>query len=212
MRLFICYLFFGLFISCSNNIEENANKTSITIIVDSTNSKNVTILNEPDELTKIRKSKNYNDLIKDSITNTIELFPMLGRLDSIKKNRYYPALTDTIKEIATLFSQKVDMNPGNGIIVTMLHNGGTFNQMIFCTHDNAYNLIDSYYVGKSTMFDGASHTIRYNLIDNSNIKFEHVDWGYTHKDYSGEIDTINYYNYILEVNSTGRIIKKTNGS
>src|SRR5690606_15865662 len=134
-----------------------------------------------------------------TVTDTL---PIHGELSKEQLEKYYPKITDTIKDLSITFSEP--LNTQQATDLSMLHNSGTFDQMFLCTHDKNFNLLDCYYVGTSTMFDGKSHSIEYQKINDNSIEFHHVDWGYV----KNEIDTIKYQKYSLTVTQTGRIEKK----
>lgn len=139
---------------------------------------------------------------KDKIkTGTL---PIHGELSKQQVEKYYPKITDTIKDLRIIGSEPLDIQTTADIYVSMLHNTGTFDQMFLCTHDKIFNLLDCYYVGTSTMFDGTSHTIEYKKVSDDRLEFNHVDWGYV----KNEIDTTKYQKYILTVTKTGKIEKK----
>jgi hypothetical protein len=165
---------------------------------------------------EILKKKNYSESIlnkKQSIEanhtkKDTSLLPIHGEINQEKLARYFPEVTDTIKDLRVIGSEKIDLNPGNGILVSILHNTGTFDQMIICTHDSNLILIDNLYIGKATDFDKTSHTIEYEIIDENSLKFDQVDWGYVKKEEEFEIDTLKYESYIITVNGQGKIKKK----
>ena len=134
-----------------------------------------------------------------TVTDTL---PIHGELSKQQLQKYYPKITDTIKDLSITFSEP--LNTQQATDLSMLHNSGTFDQMFLCTHDKNFNLLDCYYVGTSTMFDGKSHSIEYQKINDNSIEFHHVDWGYI----KNEIDIIKYQKYSLTVTQTGRIEKK----
>jgi hypothetical protein len=136
-----------------------------------------------------------------TVTDTL---PIHGELSKQQLQKYYPKITDTIKDLSIIFSEPLNTQQATDIYTSMLHNSGTFDQMFLCTHDKNFNLLDCYYVGKSTMFDGNSHSIEYQKINDNSFEFHHVDWGYV----KNEIDTIKYQKYSLTVTQTGRIEKK----
>lgn len=130
--------------------------------------------------------------------------PIHGELNQKQVKKYYPQILDTIKDLRIIGSEPVDIQSTTDIYVSMLHNTGTFDQMFLCTHNKKFNLLDCYYVGTSTMFDGASHTIEYKKVGDDRLEFHHVDWGYV----KNEIDTTKYQKYMLTVTKTGKIEKK----
>ena len=139
---------------------------------------------------------------KDKIkTDTL---PIHGELNQTQIDQYYPKILDTIKDRRIIGSEPIDIQTTADIYVSMLHNTGTFDQMFLCTHDKKFNLLDCYYVGTSTMFDGMSHTIEYKKISDNRLEFHHVDWGYV----KNEIDSMKYQKYSLIVTKTGKIEKK----
>lgn len=150
------------------------------------------------------------DQNKTSSTNTkkdstkTDTLPIHGELNQTQIDQYYPKILDTIKDRRIIGSEPIDIQTKAEIYVSMLHNAGTFDQMFLCTHDKKLNLLDCYYIGTSTMFDGTSHTIEYKKVSDERLEFHHVDWGYV----KNEIDTTKYQKYILTVTKTGKIEKK----
>src|SRR5690606_9233862 len=104
-----------------------------------------------------------------TVTDTL---PIHGELSKEQLEKYYPKITDTIKDLSITFSEP--LNTQQATDLSMLHNSGTFDQMFLCTHDKNFNLLDCYYVGTSTMFDGKSHSIEYQKINDNSIEFHHV--------------------------------------
>ncbi len=145
-----------------------------------------------------------NDSILLPSKAVTDSLPIHGELSIQQLKIYYPKITDTIKDLRIIFSEPLNILPSKSIYTSMLHNSGTFDQMFLCTHDQNFHLLDCYYVGTNTMFDGKSHSIEYQKINDNSIEFHHVDWGYV----KNEIDTIKYQKYSLTVTQTGRIEKK----
>ena len=139
--------------------------------------------------------------------NQVSSSPIHGQISQDLLIKYFPGITDTIKDLRIFGSERIGMNPGNGIIVSILHNTGTFDQMILCTHDSSLNLIDNYYIGEATMFDKTSHTIEYDVIDESTLGFDHFDWGNVKEGNEFEIDTVNIERYSIRINEQGKIKK-----
>lgn len=77
--------------------------------------------------------------------------------------------------------------------------------MILCTHDTNLILTDHYYIGKTTDFDGRTHTIQFNPIGPDQLEFHHVDWGYPHSNRPAEIDTTAYRRYVLRIMPSGKL-------
>lgn len=148
---------------------------------------------------------NVNKQIEKRKNNKMESLPIHGILNKEKLNLHYPGITDTINDLRIVGSEKLNLNFDEQIIVSILHNTATFDQMILCTHDKSYNLIDNFYIGKSTQFDKTSHTIDYNILNENTIKFDHVDWGYIIKNNDYEIDTLKHYSYILNIDKQRKI-------
>lgn len=148
----------------------------------------------------------------DSTQNPNEVkynyLPIHGALNQKQIDRYYPKILDTITDRRIIGANQIDIKNNKGIYVSMLHNTGTFDQMFLCTHDNKFNLLNTYYIGTSTMFDKKSHTIEYKIISDDKLEFHHVDWGYVKENDENEIDTLNYRKYILTITNTGKIVKK----
>ncbi len=133
--------------------------------------------------------------------------PIYGIIDSIKLAKYFPNTTDTIKDLRIIGCEKIDLKNENEILISLLHNTGTFDQMILCTHDKKLKLIDHLYIGKATSFDnGKSHTIDYFLNGNDEIVFNQVDWGYVYN-HEGEenIDTIKFVQQNITITKSGEI-------
>jgi hypothetical protein len=141
---------------------------------------------------------------KNIITDTL---PIHGEIDQNQIEQFYPRITDTIKDRRIFVSERIDIQQTVDIYVSMLHNTGTFDQMFLCTHDKDFKLLNSYYIGKSTMFDKTSHTIEYKKTSEYGIEFHHVDWGYVKKNGEDVIDILKYKKYILVVTKTGKIKK-----
>ena len=181
-----------LFIYCNSNKKKEIDKE--LLIVDSIQN---SINKIPETETAIEQ---HNIEIKQSNS------PIHGELTQANLDKYYPKITDTIKELRIIGSQKTDLNPGNDIIVSLLQNTGTFNQMILCTHNKNLDLIDHLYIGKATDFDnGKSHTIDYSTLNNNEIIFNQIDWGYVTKDKEEEIDTVSYEKWNISIAKNGQI-------
>ena len=144
----------------------------------------------------------------DSVEAEDELLPIQGPISRDNLRAYYPGVTDTIKDLRIVGSEKIELTPGKGILVSILHNTGSFDQMILCTHDSHLNLLDHFYIGKATQFDGKSHTIEYEFLSSNSIRFDQVDYGFVNKDGEEEIDTVKYETYVLGVNDEGKIHKR----
>jgi len=140
-----------------------------------------------------------------SVQDQADTFPFHGELSQTTIDRYYPNLLDTIQDKRIIGAQPIDLETDGNYFVSMLHNTGTFDQMILCTHDSNYVLVDHFYVGKATMFDTKSHTIEFQKVSNRDLEFHHVDWGYVNKKGEDEIDTLKYRNYILRITEFGKI-------
>lgn len=151
-------------------------------------------------------SLHKKSFITDSIDSERTNLPIHGEINRVNLTKYYPHLTDTIKNLKIMGSEKIDINPGNGVIVSLLHNSGTFDQMILCTHDKNLSLIDKLYIGKATDFDnGKSHTIDFSIVNNNEITFHQVDWGYVKNENIVEIDTVKYVEWNIHINENGQI-------
>jgi hypothetical protein len=142
---------------------------------------------------------------RDTAGNPMSSFPIHGKMNRELLRKYYPGVTDTIKDLRIVGSEKINLHPAKGIIVSLLHNTGTFDQMILCTHDSSLTLIDSFYIGKATTFDRTSHTIAYEAIGKATLRFDHVDWGYVKKGDQLEIDTLKSESYSIMVSEKGKI-------
>jgi len=167
--------------------------------------------NESSDRVKINEEISIKDSIvvkPDLIQTMIKKSPIHGEINREELARYFPEITDTIKDLRTLGSEKINLKTENGIIVSILHNTGTFDQMILCTHDCSLTLIDNFYIGKATDFDQTSYTIEYTITDGNNLQFNHVDWGYLKRDKDLEIDTLEYESYSISVDEKGKIKKK----
>ena len=77
--------------------------------------------------------------------------------------------------------------------------------MFFCVHDSDLRLIDSYYIGMATMFDGTGHTIEHDVLADTVMALHHVDWGWFPDE---RIDTVRYYTYKLVIDGQGTIGKQ----
>lgn len=143
---------------------------------------------------------------KENLNTALNTLPIHGKINRDKLVRYYPGITDTIKYLGVLSSEKVNLNPANGVVVSLLQNTETYNQLILCTHNKNFELIDNLYIGKATDFDnGKSHTINYSVISSNEITFDQVDWGYVKKDNEEEIDTVKYERWNIRINNKGII-------
>ena len=166
---------------------------------------------DPIEMAMIKEEiriKNSIAVKLDSISELIMILPIHGEINREELVRYFPDVTDTIKDLRIIGSEKIDLNTENGIIVSILHNTGTFDQMIICTHDSTLRLIDNFYIGKATGFDKTSHTIEYRISDDNSLKFDHVDWGYVKNGEEFEIDTVKHESYSIIVNENGKFKQK----
>ncbi|MEL6732245.1 MAG: hypothetical protein AAFP83_14040 [Bacteroidota bacterium] len=144
----------------------------------------------------------------DSAKEVIHQSPIHGIISRERLARYFPGITDTIKDLRIMGSEKINLQTEHGVIVSMLHNTGTFDQMILCTHDSNLTLIDNLYIGKATDFDRTSHTIEYEITADNLLKVEQVDWGFVKKGDDFEIDTVGYESYSIRVDDKGKIKKK----
>ena len=142
---------------------------------------------------------------KDTLEIEDELLPIHGPINKESLGEYYPGVTDTLKDVRIIGSEKIELNPGKGILVSILHNTGTFDQMILCTHDRNLNLLDHQYISKATQFDGKSHTIEYEIMSTNSIRFDQVDYGFVKKE-EEEIDTVKFETYVLKVSEAGQIL------
>ncbi len=142
----------------------------------------------------------------DSTNQELQILPIHGELDRDDLAKYYPKVADDIKDIRIFGSEKIDLNSGNEILVSLLHNTGTFDEIIICTHNKKLVLIDHLYIGKATDFDnGKSHTIE-SEINQHEIIFHQVDWGFVKNGNEEEIDTIKYEKWMVSIRNDGRII------
>ncbi|MFC4740931.1 hypothetical protein ACFO3U_13090 [Flavobacterium ponti] len=155
------------------------------------------------QTTEIKKAEPIESEIKKDDTKKRQyILPIHGELNQQNLNKYYPKVTDTIEDLRIIGSEKIDLNLGNNIIVSLLHNTGTFDQMIICTHNKDFNLIDNLYIGKATDFDnGKSHTIEYNIKDKNKIIFTQTDWAYVGE----EIQPVKIENMSITINENGQI-------
>lgn len=165
-------------------------------------------VSEISEFNRENLNKDSIDLHSNLPQETIDQLPIHGVLNRKELARYFPEITDTIKDLRSIGSEKINLKTVNGITVSILHNTGTFDQMILCTHDSILYLIDNLYIGKAIMFDKKSHTIEYEIVDRNTIKFDHVDWGYVKKGNESEIDTVGSESYLISIDDKGKI-KKT---
>jgi hypothetical protein len=76
-----------------------------------------------------------------TVTDTL---PIHGELSKQQLQKYYPKITDTIKDLSIIFSEPLNTQQATDIYTSMLHNSGTFDQMFLCTHDKNFNLLDCY--------------------------------------------------------------------
>jgi hypothetical protein len=191
-KLIYITIFSLVFTSCNSNKKQNIDKNS--------SDNNSVLVNE-------NNSIDSDNLIKGNSTNKgLNISPIHGELNKENLAKYYPNITDTIKDLRIIGSEKINMKPENGISVSLLHNTGTFDQMIICTHNKKNELIDNLYIGKATDFDnGKSHTIEYLVINDNEIVFNQVDWGFMEKDNEEEIDTVRYERLNIKINKNGRI-------
>ncbi|EDP94172.1 hypothetical protein U8527_11355 [Kordia algicida OT-1] len=157
---------------------------------------------------KIQKNESIanNNFIKvDSINKEQNDLPIHGELNQIDLTKYYPKITDTIKDLRIIGSEKINLNPGNGILVSLLHNIGTFDQMVICTHNKDFDLIDNLYIGKATDFDnGKSHTIEYSIKNSNEIIFNQIDWAHVGE----KIEPIKKEKLNVSINKKGQIQHK----
>ena len=132
---------------------------------------------EIDSLQKTEPIK--SEIEKEDFKKEQYILPIHGELSQQNLNKYYPKVTDTIQDLRIIGSEKIDLSPCNKIIVSLLHNTGISDQMIICTHNKNFDLIDYLYNGKATDFDnGKSHTIDYTLKNKNEIIFNLTDWEY----------------------------------
>lgn len=183
----IATLIFLMTLSCSNETKTPTNTSNLT---------------SNDSIIKIETI----DSIQSRNEVKEEPLPIHGTLNQEQIDRYYPEILDTIKDRRIIGAEKVDIKNNNEIYLSILHNTGTSEQMFLCTHDNKFNLLDTYYIGTSTMFDKTSRTIEYKTLSNDKLEFHHVDWGYVKG--NDEIDTLNYRKYTLTITKAGKIVKE----
>ena len=144
---------------------------------------------------------------KESVNKEQNRLPVHGEINPEKLTKYFHKLTDTIKNLGVIYSEKMELHPGNDIVVSLLHNTRIFDQMILCTHTKELDLIDNLYIGKATNFDnGKSRTIDYSILSNNEIVFNKVDWGYVKKENEEEIDTVKHDKLHISINNKGRIM------
>ncbi|MEO5910238.1 MAG: hypothetical protein ABIP95_05080, partial [Pelobium sp.] len=190
--LLIIPILFLMVISCTSNKKNDKNIDSITIDssdLDENNLVDTNVLIKPDT-----SKTSINDL------------PIYGELNKIIVAKYYPNITDTIKSLFNLSAHKLDLNPGNGILVGMLFNSAVSSQLFLCTHDSKLNLIDQLYIGEATDFDGGtSHTIKTKIINKNKITFDQIDWGYVNND---DVDTIGHQIWNVHIDKNGLIKNK----
>lgn len=158
------------------------------------------------QTTEIKKTESIeSEIKKDDSKKRQYILPIHGELNQQNLNKYYPKVTDTIRDLRIIGSEKIDLNPGNNIIVSLLHNTGTFDQMIICTHNKNFDLIDNLYIGKATDFDnGKSHTIEYYIKNKNEIIFTQTDWSYVGE----EIEPVKKENRSISINENGQIKHK----
>ena len=194
MNKFIYIEILSFFLGCNtnnNSLNEKTILTADTILVN----KEIFI-----------QQSNYNDTdLEIDEKNNLPIYGKINRKNLIK---YFPRITDTIKDLRIIGSEKIDLKLKKVILVSILHNTGTFDQMIVCTHDSNLNLIDNFYIGKATDFDKTSHTIEYEIINENSLRFDQVNWGYVKKGEEFEIDTIKYESYIISIDNQGKIKRK----
>ncbi len=182
-------------ISCNSNKKQDKNTDSILVDSSETYGTNSTDTSRLKEI--------------EVVESDVRASPIHGDLTPASLAKYYPNITDTIKQKANISSQKLDLNPGNGISVSLLHNTAVSDQMFLCTHDKKFNLLDRLYIGKSTDFDdGKSHTIETKIINKNEIVFEQIDWGYIKKGEEEEIDTVKHEKWVVRIDKDGMIKNK----
>ena len=130
-----------------------------------------------------------------------------GIISESQLNTYYPNVLDTVKDKRIIVAIPLKIKK-DSIIVSILNNTATFEQMFLCTHNLNHKLIDTYYIGKSIMWDGHSHVINYSIVGDTSLHFHHVDYGNILKDGNYEIDTVKHWEYDLSFSNKGSIIKK----
>ncbi|MGV8993697.1 MAG: hypothetical protein ACOH1O_06295 [Flavobacterium sp.] len=185
-----------IFVSCDSSKKQD--KKSDAIMVDS-------------YAVKLGKATDTVPLSKiNAGESKAKLSPIHGQLSPTSLSQYYPNISDTIKQIANMFSERLDINPGDGISVSLLHNTAVSDQKFLCTHDKNLILLDRLYIGKSTDFDdGKSHTIETKIISNSEIVFDQIDWGYIKKgNEEEEIDTVKHEKWVVRIDKNGMIKNK----
>jgi hypothetical protein len=193
-KLIYILFFYILFIGCNTEAKQKSVKNILTI--------------EPNLIKEEILIKDSLSINVDSTIERVDLLPIYGIISRENLSLYFPEVTDTIKDLRIVGSERIDLNPGNGILVSILHNTGTFDQMIVCTHDRNLNLIDKFYIGKATDFDKTSHTIEYKIIGENSLEFDQVDWGFVKKEEEFEIDTLKYDRFSITINGQGKIKKK----
>ncbi len=181
-----------VFVSCNSN--KNKDIGNELIVTDSVQS------------LKKESIDNSNFVKVDSVNKKPNKLPIHGKLNRDDLAKYYPKITDTIQDLRIIGSEKINLNPGNEILVSLLHNTGTFDQMILCTHNKKFELIDNLYIGKATAFDnGKSRTIEFSVINENKVVFEIVDWGYVKKDNEEEIEPVKKERLSISINEKGLI-------
>jgi hypothetical protein len=194
----------------------NINKIRVmfftTILLGYNNSASFQSLNSITPVTNLKKTESniLFDITQEKVKQKGSLsLPIHGELDKHQIELYYPNILDTVKDPRIIGAEYLTYNREQEIYTSMLYNSGTFDQLFVCTHNRNFSLLNSYYIGKATQFDGTSHTINYKIINDSSIVFHHVDWGYVKKKNALEIeiDTTHYYSYKLTISKSGKIIK-----
>jgi len=182
------YLYLFLFLILYSCNSKKNNKLSIYKINDSL------------KVDETEISRNFLVNKSDSIYESIQKLPIHGKLKDSDLNMYYPKVLDTISDRRIIGSEIIEMNPGKDIVVSLLHNTGTFDEIILCSHSSKFKLIDKTYIGKATDFDnGKSLTINQQILNDNKIEFNLVNWSYVGE----EIDTINLKKIIIKINNNG---------
>jgi hypothetical protein len=122
-------------------------------------------------------------------------------------DKYYPNILDTVKDKRIIVAQPIQVKK-DCVLVSILKNTGTYEQMFLCTHSLNHKLLDTYYIGKATMWDGSSHTIEYKIVNDTTIRFIHVNYYSVQVNGEYTIDTLKSWNYKLTFLDNGKIIKK----
>ncbi|MBN3581922.1 SH3 domain-containing protein [Algoriphagus aestuarii] len=166
------------------------------------------------EYVKLETLKNLSSVhletqdLPDSVnqTNNPIKLPFHGVLDIETVATYYPEILTEFDSIGNFFAQRIPISNNRGSILSLLRHTYSYTDYFLYAHDEDFQSIDFFYLGKAMDFDnGKSVTIDYEIIADTSISFNKVVYGSILRNKEESIDTIAHEITTIQINKNGTL-------